>query len=82
MSRFGYADDMAIIRVGKIAAEVISAIQDYVDSLILLAGEHRIKFDPAKFELLVTGGGPRRKINMVDLSIMVRDRRIETSPHV
>ena len=81
-SRFGYADDLAIIRVGSTAAEAIAAVQEDLDSLVLLAREHRIEFDPAKSELLVTGGGPRKKINTANLSILVKDRRIEPSPHI
>lgn len=81
-SRFGYADNIAIVRIGNTAADAISAAQDDLDSLILLAREHRIDFDPAKSELLVTRGGPRKKINAADLSILVKDRRIEPSPYI
>ncbi|KAI0995739.1 hypothetical protein K3495_g12440 [Podosphaera aphanis] len=61
-SRFGYADDIAIIRIGKDPGEAIAAAQHEVDRLAELAAEHKIDFDPAKSELLVIGGGLRKKI--------------------
>ncbi|KAI1003955.1 hypothetical protein K3495_g4256 [Podosphaera aphanis] len=81
-SRFGYADDIAIIRTGKDPGEAIAAAQHEVDRLVELAAEHKIDFDPAKSELLVIGGGPRKKITTSDLFINIKSQRIEPSAHI
>ena len=79
--RFGYADDIAIIRVGKNSCEVVKAAQEEVDRIVQLAATHMIRFDPSKSELLVIGGGPKKKLDTSSLSVQVGEQLITPYPH-
>ena len=81
-NRFGYADDISILAVGSTASEAVAAAQEEVDKLVHLANENMIDFDPAKPELLIIGGGPKKKLDTAGLSIQVRGHSINPSPCV
>ena len=80
--RFGYADDIASLGIGRTAAEAVSSAQIEVDKLVQLADEHKINFDLVKSELLIIGGGPRKKLDTSGLAIQVKGLNISPSPHV
>ena len=46
--RVGYADDIAIVRVGKNPSEVVEDAQVEEDRIVQLALTHRIRFDLSK----------------------------------
>nr|CCA28121.1 hypothetical protein SS1G_12417 [Albugo laibachii Nc14] len=81
-NRFGYADDISILVVGSTASEAVAAAQEEVNKLVHLANENMIDFDPAKSELLVIGGGPKKKLDTSGLSIQVGGHSINPSPCV
>lgn len=56
--RFGYAEEIAIVKVGQTAAAAVAALQEEIDVIMHRANENMIDFDPTKSELLVIGGGP------------------------
>lgn len=80
-SRFGYADDIAIVRICNSPREEVAAAQEELDKLIELASAHMIGFDPSKAELVI-GGGPKKKLDASDLSVRVGDQHITLSPHI
>ena len=80
--RFGFGDDIAIIRVGKNPSEVVKVAQEEADRIVKLAATHMIKFDPSKSELLVIGRGPKKKFDLSSLSVQVGEQLITPSPHI
>ena len=81
-NKFGYADDVAVLSIGSTAAEAVDNAQAEVGKLLLLAKEHEISFDPAKSDLLIIGGGPKKKMDTVGLAVQIQGHRITPSPHV
>ncbi len=81
-SKFGYADDIAVLCRGSSAAEAVANAQLEVERLIQLANEHEISFDPAKSDLLLIGGGSKKLLDTAGLAIHIQGRRIIPSPHV
>lgn len=69
--RFGYADNIAIVRVGKSPSEAVEAVQVEVDRIVQLALLHMIRFDPSRSELLIIGGGPKKKLDSSNLTVRV-----------
>ncbi|KAI0992184.1 hypothetical protein K3495_g16002, partial [Podosphaera aphanis] len=67
---------------GSTAAEAVANAQAEVERLIQLANEHEINFDPAKSDLLVIGGGPKKLLDTAGLAIQIHGHRINPSPHV
>lgn len=80
--RFGYADDLAIIRIGKNACEAVKAVQEEVEKIIQLASTQMINFDPSKSELLIFGGGTKKKLDTSNLTVRVGEQTITASPHI
>ena len=80
--QFGYADDIALTGIGNTALQAVAAVQGKVDKVVQLASEHKIDFDPTKSELLIIGGGPKKKLNVSGLAIKVKDHNVDASPCV
>ena len=45
--RFGYADDIVIVRVGKSPSDAVEAAQVEVERIVQLASTHGIRLDPS-----------------------------------
>lgn len=60
--RFGYADDLTVVKFGHTAAESVVAMQEELDVIVHRAKQNMIDFDTVKLKLLVIVGGPRKKI--------------------
>lgn len=80
--RFGYADDISVVRVGKNPREAVEAAQEEVDRITQLALTHKIQFDASKSELLIIGGGPKKKLDTSDLTVRIGDQLITPSPKI
>ena len=80
--RLGYADDIAIIRVGKNACQAVKAAQEDVGRIVQLAATHMIRLDPSKSELLVIWGGSKKKLDSSSLSVQVGEQLSTPSPHI
>ena len=80
--RFGYADDISVARVGKNPRESVEAAQEEVDRITQLALTHKIQFDASKSELLIIGGGPKKKLDTSDLTVLIGDQLITPSPEI
>lgn len=50
--RFGYADDIAIMRAGKTTEEAAASAQEEVDDIIKWSRENAVSFDPTKTEVI------------------------------
>ena len=61
---FGYVDDIVTVKVGSTPSKAIEAVQEEVDKIVQLALTHMIRFDPSKCELLVMGGGSKKKLDL------------------
>ncbi|KAI0997207.1 hypothetical protein K3495_g10978 [Podosphaera aphanis] len=81
-NKFGFADDIAVLGRGSTAAEAVANAQMEVEMLIQLANEHEINSDPAKSDLLVIGGGPKKLLDTAGLVIQIQGHRINPSQHV
>ncbi|KAI0994466.1 hypothetical protein K3495_g13716, partial [Podosphaera aphanis] len=81
-NKFGYADDIAVLSIGSTAAEAVANAQAEVENLVRLANEHKISFDPAKSDLLVIGGGPKKKMDTAGLAVQLQGHTIIPSQHV
>ena len=80
--RFGYADDIAVVRVGKNPHDAVEAAQEEVDRITQLALTHKIHFDASKSELLVIGGGPKKKLDSTNITIRIGEQQITTSQQI
>ncbi|EPQ63426.1 BgtA-20791 [Blumeria graminis f. sp. tritici] len=65
--RFGYSDGVTVTSVANDPREAIAAAQSNVESLLKLAVELIIDFDPAKTDLKILRGGPKKKIDLTSL---------------
>ncbi|KAI0997565.1 hypothetical protein K3495_g10621 [Podosphaera aphanis] len=81
-NNFGYADDIAVLSTGSTAAEAVANAQAEVENLVRLANEHKISFDSAKSDLLVIGGGPKKKMDTAGLVFQLQGHTIIPSQHV
>ena len=81
-NRFGYTDDIAVLAVGSTVLEAVATAQEEVNKLVHLANENMIDFDPSKSELLVIGGGPKKKLDTLGLSIIMKGHILTLSPCV
>lgn len=79
-TRFGYADDISVIKIDNTAREAVVTVQEEINSIINRANEHKIDFDPSKSEYFLIGGGLEKKLYSSDLSVLVKEHRIIPSP--
>ena len=64
-----FADDIAILTTGSTAADVVENIQAEVEKHLRVANEHEISFDATNSDLLIIGGGPKKKVDMTCLAV-------------
>lgn len=77
-ARFGYADDIGILGIGRIVAESASKAQQEADSLLDWINSNAVSFDNQKSEVIKIHGRRREELS----SITVNGSVINLAEHI